>query len=454
MQNTNAPVKCSECTKVFATKYQAKKHFLRRHFKGERPYKCKKCNKKSFTVKEDLTMHMKACGQVFSCSCGIRLCSLGALKRHAKYFKHEPTSWEGQPVTGNDYGLMRGGTLDDGGVAGILLAAQDGAAAKAAAQGAGGEDESADEDEGVAPGTSVAARDVSGRPMMAVDVADGAAAQALLMADNSRVQFDPTVSSAMQPGLQPLYVSQAQAAAARGGITAGPEFLRQQAALQAAQQAALLNQQHVRGLSAHRPVPGIMSSPPCAFPGPCSPQLQTAALLSGAHPLHVAQQAMQVGDACGEKMVAFRPNAPAYPLAGNAARSLLARGHEHGEHGPEPWQLSVEAGGQRGCSTGCGERCQRGGRRRCSCPEHVLRAVRTGHPCRARGGPNAQRRRHRISDERRAEMMDWFPGHPCAAADRDPGWRGPLPTRGSPLPRTGRFPKVAITRVERGRWEA
>jgi DNA-directed RNA polymerase subunit RPC12/RpoP len=53
------PVKCQDCNKEFATKYQAKKHYLRRHFAGEKPFACTKCNKKRFVVKEDLTMHMK-----------------------------------------------------------------------------------------------------------------------------------------------------------------------------------------------------------------------------------------------------------------------------------------------------------------------------------------------------------------------------------------------------------
>jgi len=91
------PVKCQDCGKEFATKYQAKKHFLRRHFQGEKPFACTKCNKKRFVVKEDLTMHMKSCGNVYVCNCGIRLCSLGALKRHCKYFGHEPESLEPQP---------------------------------------------------------------------------------------------------------------------------------------------------------------------------------------------------------------------------------------------------------------------------------------------------------------------------------------------------------------------
>ena len=42
-------------------------------------------------------MHMKACGNVFICRCGIRLCSLGALKRHCKQFGHEPESLEPKP---------------------------------------------------------------------------------------------------------------------------------------------------------------------------------------------------------------------------------------------------------------------------------------------------------------------------------------------------------------------
>merc|ERR1711965_275088 len=91
------PVKCQDCGKEFATKYQAKKHFLRRHFQGDKPFACTKCNKKRFVVKEDLTMHMKACGNVFVCKCSIRLCSLGALKRHCKQFGHEPESLEPKP---------------------------------------------------------------------------------------------------------------------------------------------------------------------------------------------------------------------------------------------------------------------------------------------------------------------------------------------------------------------
>ena len=42
-------------------------------------------------------MHMKACGNVFICRCGIRLCSLGALKRHCKQFGHEAESYDPKP---------------------------------------------------------------------------------------------------------------------------------------------------------------------------------------------------------------------------------------------------------------------------------------------------------------------------------------------------------------------
>jgi len=98
---SSQPVKCQDCNKEFATKYQAKKHYLRRHFQGDKPFACTKCNKKRFVVKEDLTMHMKSCGNVYVCTCGIRLCSLGALKRHCKYFSHEPESYEPKPEPGN-----------------------------------------------------------------------------------------------------------------------------------------------------------------------------------------------------------------------------------------------------------------------------------------------------------------------------------------------------------------
>ena len=63
----SAPVKCQDCGKEFATKYQAKKHYLRRHFQGEKPFACTKCNKKRFVVKEDLTMHMKVGRQPHPC---------------------------------------------------------------------------------------------------------------------------------------------------------------------------------------------------------------------------------------------------------------------------------------------------------------------------------------------------------------------------------------------------
>lgn len=68
-------------------------------------------------------MHMKSCGNVYVCKCGIRLCSLGALKRHCKYFNHEPESleprpdpsmpaldWNGMDGTGQPTGL--GGAMD------------------------------------------------------------------------------------------------------------------------------------------------------------------------------------------------------------------------------------------------------------------------------------------------------------------------------------------------------
>jgi len=89
------PTMCPGCPRVFATKYQAKKHFLRRHFQGEKKYTCEVCHKKSFTVKEDYTMHIKSCGRVFSCTCGIQLRSQATLKRHCKLTGHEPASLDG-----------------------------------------------------------------------------------------------------------------------------------------------------------------------------------------------------------------------------------------------------------------------------------------------------------------------------------------------------------------------
>ncbi|KAG8466132.1 hypothetical protein KFE25_001888 [Diacronema lutheri] len=88
----NAPVQCSACPKIFATKYQAKKHFLRRHFQGERRFACTRCNLKAFAVKEDLTTHMKTCGRTFACSCGARPRSLAALNKHCTQSGHTPAA--------------------------------------------------------------------------------------------------------------------------------------------------------------------------------------------------------------------------------------------------------------------------------------------------------------------------------------------------------------------------
>lgn len=94
----NAPVQCSACPKVFATKYQAKKHFLRRHFQGERRFSCARCNMKAFAVKEDLTTHMKTCGRTFACSCGARPRSLAALNKHCAQLGHAPAATVPHPT--------------------------------------------------------------------------------------------------------------------------------------------------------------------------------------------------------------------------------------------------------------------------------------------------------------------------------------------------------------------
>jgi len=89
-QKWDAPTQCPGCPRVFATRYQAKKHFLRRHFEGEKRYTCTTCGVKSFTVKEDFTMHMRSCGKTFACSCGVQLRSQATLKRHCKTTGHSP----------------------------------------------------------------------------------------------------------------------------------------------------------------------------------------------------------------------------------------------------------------------------------------------------------------------------------------------------------------------------
>lgn len=103
------PTVCPGCPRIFATKYQAKKHFLRRHFQGEKKYTCEVCNKKSFTVKEDYTMHIKSCGRIFSCTCGIQLRSQATLKRHCKLTGHEPASLDGSlAVADSDMAVLLG----------------------------------------------------------------------------------------------------------------------------------------------------------------------------------------------------------------------------------------------------------------------------------------------------------------------------------------------------------
>ncbi|KAG8461574.1 hypothetical protein KFE25_001178 [Diacronema lutheri] len=83
-QKWDAPTSCSCCSRVFATKYQAKKHFLRKHFVGEKMYACDICKVKAFAVKEDWSMHTKSCGRLFPCACGLRLRSQATLKRHCR----------------------------------------------------------------------------------------------------------------------------------------------------------------------------------------------------------------------------------------------------------------------------------------------------------------------------------------------------------------------------------
>jgi len=57
-------------------------------------------------------MHMKSCGNVYVCKCGIRLCSLGALKRHCKYFSHDPESLDPRPDPSNPGGGADGSSLE------------------------------------------------------------------------------------------------------------------------------------------------------------------------------------------------------------------------------------------------------------------------------------------------------------------------------------------------------
>jgi hypothetical protein len=349
IQHSNAPVKCSDCDKVFATKYQAKKHFLRRHFKGDRPYKCRKCNKKSFTVKEDLTMHMKACGQVFSCSCGIRLCSLGALKRHAKYFEHTPSSWDGLPVangTGagefggglDEHGKEAGGgmedDMDDSDDEGVLLPpATQGGVGGVGGNGGGG-------------GASGGGGEASHRGLMiGVDMADGAAAQALLMADQqSRThRFEPAAGGALAQGLQGLWQTQQQLGQlGGGGLQLGDsELMRQHM-----QTHALLSQQvrarpsSARALPSLRPRATLTASPTARFP-PCSRRSLRAQQFQHimaeqlqAHP----QMAAHYNNATLQ--VRARVHAAAQqrsePRGRGAGAAATGRGREPTSHGSEP----------------------------------------------------------------------------------------------------------------------
>ncbi|KAJ1630717.1 hypothetical protein T492DRAFT_1001342 [Pavlovales sp. CCMP2436] len=88
----DAPVSCAECPKIFATKYQAKKHHLRRHFQGPRRFSCTRCNLKAFAVREDLTTHSKTCGRTFACACGARPRSIAALNKHCAQSGHSPAA--------------------------------------------------------------------------------------------------------------------------------------------------------------------------------------------------------------------------------------------------------------------------------------------------------------------------------------------------------------------------
>lgn len=88
---------CVICHKLLVTKYHAKKHFMRMHYKGEKHHACTRCDK-VFSIKEDLTTHGKSCGRLYLCSCRMKLSSRVTLRRHCKLTGHMPISMEGLEV--------------------------------------------------------------------------------------------------------------------------------------------------------------------------------------------------------------------------------------------------------------------------------------------------------------------------------------------------------------------
>lgn len=84
------PTKCRVCARRWATKYHARKHFMRVHYTGPKHYRCHRCGIKEYAMQEDLTTHLNSCGREFPCSCGLLLRSRQTLMRHCRKKDHAP----------------------------------------------------------------------------------------------------------------------------------------------------------------------------------------------------------------------------------------------------------------------------------------------------------------------------------------------------------------------------
>ncbi|CAN6443333.1 unnamed protein product [Victoria cruziana] len=82
-QNKKVPCRCPICGGTFVGLYELRRHFGRKHSKGEKMHCCEKCGKK-FYVEVDLRDHLKLCGEPLGCKCGMKFAFRCNLLAHKK----------------------------------------------------------------------------------------------------------------------------------------------------------------------------------------------------------------------------------------------------------------------------------------------------------------------------------------------------------------------------------
>ncbi|KAG0592331.1 hypothetical protein KC19_1G243400 [Ceratodon purpureus] len=104
-QNKKIPSRCPKCRKTFVGLYELRRHYGRKHSEGEKPFGCRKCEKK-FYIEVDVRDHEKLCGEPIECKCGLKFafkCNLVAHKKAHPACQESHT--EQQQPTSNSYNL-------------------------------------------------------------------------------------------------------------------------------------------------------------------------------------------------------------------------------------------------------------------------------------------------------------------------------------------------------------